>query len=97
MPTNRKRISRIRRADDLTPEELEWLTGVPQAGANAFWKFRCWLPDQLARCRELVERHAALIPPGRLPKLLQDIEHWAPQKPRGLASFRNSPTTKDTP
>jgi hypothetical protein len=77
MPTNRTRTRRAPLAEELqpTPEELQWLTGVPQEGANRFW-VHTWGRDKAARCRRLVAEHADLIPPRRLPALLADLARW---------------------
>lgn len=72
MPTKR---SRPRPIAGVTPAELEWLTGEPQAGANRWWQHKRGA-EKLARCRELIEHYAHLIPAGRLEVLARDLEHW---------------------
>lgn len=76
MPTKRQRTARAHRPQGLSPAELEWLTGSPQPGANRFW-VHLRSAEKVARCRALIEAHDDLIPAGRLPALLADLEHWA--------------------
>ena len=76
MPTKRPRIARAHRPQGLTAEELAWLTGKPVPGMNVFW-VHLRGREKCERCRHLLEEHADLIPPGRLPVLLSDLEHWA--------------------
>lgn len=75
MPTTRRRKTRPQRLATLSPAELEWLTGIPQQGANRFW-IHGRGAAKVARCRELMLEHADLIPPGRLPALEADLEFW---------------------
>lgn len=75
MPTTRKRKTRPQRLASVSPAELEWLTGTPQPGANRFW-IHGWGDAKVARCRALMQEHADLIPPGRLPALEADLEFW---------------------
>jgi hypothetical protein len=85
MPTKRRR--RTRAQIGLTPEERQWLTGQPVAGAGKLWAFRGGAA-KAERCREIIRAYAELIPRGRLAQLERDIERWDDPKPRGLASFR---------
>lgn len=91
MPTKRTRRTRARLTQDVTPEELQWLTGVEQPGASKFWHFRR-TPEKVTRCRALLETHAHLVPRGRMRKLKDDLHHWDPPAPTGLASFRRNTT-----
>jgi hypothetical protein len=85
MPTNRRRRVRVQKG--LSPEEIQWLTGVEQEAATKLWRFRIE-PNRVTRCREIMQTYAHLIPRGRRPELEADLRLWAPPAPRGLASFR---------
>jgi hypothetical protein len=75
VPTKRRRIDRKRTPQDITPAELQWLTGEPQPGANPFWQHARGTA-KAARARALLDSHDHLIPAGRLPALLDDVRHW---------------------
>jgi hypothetical protein len=64
------------RAGELQPEELQWLTGTPQPGANPFSQ-HVRGARKVERCRQLLAEHAHLVPPGRRARLLEDLAHWA--------------------
>ena len=76
MPTKRSRVARGWRSAALSPAELQWLSGQAQPGANRFWAHTRGAA-KAERCRQLLHEHAHLVPVGRMPKLLRDIEHWA--------------------
>jgi len=75
MPTNRRRVRRTPRPSGLSPSEIQWLTGRPQEGANVFWQ-HVRGHDKVVRCRRLIAENGELIPPGRLPALIEDLKHW---------------------
>lgn len=79
MPTTRRRKTRPQRLASVSPAELEWLTGTPQPGANRFW-IHGRGDAKVARCRALMQEHAELIPPGRLPALEADLEFWGDRR-----------------
>lgn len=64
------------RPGELSPEERQWLTGEHEPAANPFWQHTRGAA-KAERCRQLLHEHSHLVPVGRMPKLLRDIEHWA--------------------
>jgi len=75
MPVKRKRTNR--RPVALSPAEIQFLTGVPQPGANVFFENALRAGNLLPRVRELIAWHSAMIPPRRrraIDKLLATLE-----------------------
>lgn len=75
MPTTRRRKTRPQRLASVSPAELEWLTGIPQQGANRFW-IHGRGDAKVERCKMLMQEYADLIPLGRLPALQRDLAFW---------------------
>jgi len=82
MPVKRKRTSR--RPAALSPAEIQFLTGVPQPGANVFFQNALRSGNLLPRVRELIAQHASIIPARRrreidklMTELLREYPHRA--------------------
>jgi hypothetical protein len=72
MPSKRKRMTRQRRSETISPAEMEWLTGAPQEGANRFelleLKYLTTL-DRMDRAAAVLDRAAGVVPAERIAEL----------------------------